>query len=286
MNIAYKGKFLREGLLAAGHRVYDLDLNANDSVVDALARAPFGIDFIFWEFFGAFSHVEAIAQVDCPLAVWCIDSPINEFWFKHIAKNADYVFVDQPQSVTNLAQAGIQAHWLPLPASPSYFQPVRAKELDLTFIGTIDAHRTKRSNLINLIKSRFDIQVISGVPIPKAQEIFSRSRIIINENFFPGLTLRILQGLSAGTVVFTEEINGQPDYGLKDGQDLIRFTSDNLLALLGETLANYHDYAEIAVNGQTACRAMYSGTKIVERLISILTTNRHRQGNRDQVDFS
>lgn len=270
MNIAYKGKFLREGLLAAGHQIYDLDVNNGISLDAALKTAPFAIDFVFWEFFGAFSALRSFTQVDCPVAAWCIDAPINEFWFKHIARNADLVFVDQPQAIRSLAQCGIQAHWLPLPAPPSFFQPQRKKEFDLTFIGTIDANRIKRKNLVKLIKSKFNMQVLAGVPIHATQEIFSKSKVIINENFFPGLTLRILQGLSAGTVVFTEEFGDQGDYGLANGQDLVCYNSDNILSLLDETISNYQDYAQIGANGQKTCRNLFASEIVVERLTALL----------------
>lgn len=263
MNIIYKGGFLREGLLAAGHSILDFKPGPEQDLHACIDNYGFSPDLILWEMFGGHSDLAGLKQCECPVVIYCVDSPINEFWLKHVARNADYVFVDQPQSVENLALAGLESTWLPLPAPRSYFQPQRPKKHDITFIGTVDHYRQKRKNVLDLIAKKFNINIMSGIPIPEAQKVFSESRIIINENFFPGLTLRVLQGLAAGTVVFTERSPLGSDFGLKDREDLIYYDSSDLLDQLAEVLGNYDNFASIATHGQRACEALYAAETLI-----------------------
>lgn len=46
---------------------------------------------------------------------------------------------------------------------------------------------------MNLIKSKFDINIMFGVDIAEPQKIFVEAKIILNGNFFPGLMMRVLQ---------------------------------------------------------------------------------------------
>lgn len=268
MNIAFKGHFLREGLLSNGHYIHDLTIKNDENLNDALQSAPVPIDLVIWELFGAFSNIQALAPCEQPVAVFCIDTPLNEFWLKPCAKNIDYIFVDQPQSVSSLADCGIAASWLPLPAQKSYFQPLRRKKFDITFIGRTNNLRIKRNNILKLVSSKFKINIMAGMDIPTTQNIFSESKIILNENFFPGLTLRVLQGLGSGSIVFTEQSPYSDNFGLVDNHDLVFYNSDNILERLSELLEHYENYGDIGLYGQAKCRELYSCERTASELIS------------------
>lgn len=267
MKIAYKGQFLREGLLENGHELYDLDLKDGKNLESALKSLPAPADLVVWEFYGGISDLPSFSRCLPPVAAYCIDAPLNEFWLAPCMKNIEHVFVDQPQCVPALAKKGINASWLPLPARKSWFQPRRDKIHDITFIGRITDFRQKRKNLLKLIQSRFRLNVQTGLDIPTTQKIFSESRIIINENFFPGLTMRVLQGLSAGSVVFTEQSPYDHDFGLEDKLDLIQYNPANLIDRLGETLDNYDQYAQIGAQGQKTCARLFSSRVIAARML-------------------
>ncbi|MBD5646187.1 MAG: hypothetical protein HDQ89_00705 [Desulfovibrio sp.] len=272
MNIAYKGTFLREGLLLNGHQVHDLTLNEGGDLQAALKAAPFPVDLVIWELFGGYSNIHALAPCEQPLVGYCIDTPLNEFWIKNCAKNFDHVFVDQPQCVPSLAAHGIEASWLPLPAKNAYFQPPREKKHTLTFIGSTTAQRLKRTNLLRLIRSRVDIHCMSGLDVAASQKIFSQSRIILNENYFPGLTLRVLQGLSAGSIVFTEQSPYGHDFGLEDGRDLVTYTPHTVLERLAELVEKHEDFAAIGLHGQETCRRLFSSGKVAAELLARVGT--------------
>ncbi|MDE5831655.1 MAG: glycosyltransferase [Desulfovibrio sp.] len=272
MKIAYSGKFLKEGFLKLGHDVIEFD--GQDQPGRANDFAAEKAELAIVEFYGGFSRLDLVERVDAPLAAYFIDSPLNEFWIRELAPTIDYVFVDQPQCVKSLAAAGIHAEWLPLPARDEYFQPPREKRHDITFIGTVDARRIKRNNLLKLIGSKREINIQRGLPVRVAQEIFSQSKIILNENLFPGLTMRVGQGLGAGTIGLTEKAPFGDDFGLKDHEDLLYFGSEDILSIIDQVLAHYEDYSQIAEAGRQKCRVLYSSEKVAASILGSINTNR------------
>lgn len=282
MKIAYKGSFLCEGLLDNGHQVYELPVSNGENLESLLKALPGSVDLVVWELFGGFSDLTALSGCDVPVAAYCIDTPLNEFWLKPCLKNIDYVFVDQRQCVSSLADSGIRASWLPLPAQKSWFQPGRDKEYDITFIGTTGGFRPKRNNLLKLLQSRFKVNIMAGLDIPAVQKVFSESRITINENFFPGLTMRVLQGLSAGTIVFTEQSPYGDDFGLKDGRDVVCYNPDNVIERLAGLSEHYDRFADIAMNGQQKCRELYSCGHLAKDLLTGISADGMRKKNLDE----
>ncbi|MDE7242173.1 glycosyltransferase [Desulfovibrio sp.] len=268
MNIAYKGRFLREGLLQNGHHVHDIKLGEGQNLQDALNAAPVPIDLVIWELFGGMSDLQALTPCDQPIAAYCIDTPLNEFWLKNCVRNMDFVFVDQQQCVPTLSSGAGEAAWLPLPAQQSYFQPQREKSRDITFIGTTNSQRVKRNNILKLLGSRYSVDILSGLDMAESQKIFSESRIVLNENFFPGLTLRVVQGLAAGSIVYTERSPYGHDFGLRDGRDLLLYDPQNILDRIGEVLQNYGDHAAIGRQGQERCRELFDGGRVAAELLS------------------
>lgn len=235
--------------------------------------------------FGPASAIQALEPCETPVALFCIDTPLNEFWLRPVLKNADYVFVDQPQCVSPLAGLGISAAWLPLPAQNFYFQPRRDKKYDLTFVGTTNGTRLKRNNLLKFIQSKFKINIMSGLSINQTQDVFSRSKIILNENFFPGLTLRVLQGLSSGSATITKRSPYGDDFGLEDNRDLVLYNPANILDAIAGLLDNSGQREEIAYKGREKCRELFSSQKIAMDLLA-KTGHADKRRNYSDGDFA
>lgn len=277
MNIAFKGRFLREGLLQNGHHVHDIEPGKGQNLQDALNAAPVPIDLVVWELFGAMSDLQALTPCEQPVAAYCIDTPLNEFWLKNCVQNLDYVFVDQQQCVPALSGGGGEAAWLPLPAQEAYFQPQRAKSRDITFIGTTNSQRAKRNNILRLLGSRHSLDILSGLDLAESQKIFSESRVVLNENFFPGLTLRVVQGLAAGSLVYTERSPYGHDFGLRDGQDLVLYDAHTILDRLAELLEKPGDCDAIGRHGQERCRELFAGGRVAAELLSRIGLQKRRK---------
>lgn len=284
MKIAYRGQFLKECLQEEGHTLLELAHEPGLSLKGQLDNFGTTVDLVLLELYGGRFFPDCIDECGVPLAGYFIDTPINEFWLKHLAPNLDFVFVDQLQSVKSLARYGIKSAWLPLPAQKSFFQPARKKIHDLTFIGTVDGNRLKRKNLLALVKTGIDINVMSGIPIHEAQKVFAESKIILNENFFPGLTLRVLQGMAAGTIVFTERSPYGHNFGFIDRQDLVYYDSGTILPGLKEILTNYEKFSEIALKGQTKCASLYGSERTVGRILARVGNSRREVSCRPGLD--
>ncbi|MBQ4132677.1 MAG: glycosyltransferase family 1 protein, partial [Desulfovibrionaceae bacterium] len=213
-------------------------------------------DLVLMELYGSSLPVPPDLHA-CPyrLAAWCIDSSINEFWLSELLPLMDDVFVDQLSSVKTLARRGINAVWLPLCISESCFRGPQAKEYEISFVGRTSSLRKKRNNLIRLLSLHYRLHQAQGISRDEMQNIFARSKIVLNENLFSGLTLRVLQGMAAGALVLTEAGGEGVDRFFVDGKHLLTYTPDNIVSRIACILDDFPSHEAIARAGQEACRA-------------------------------
>lgn len=271
MRIAYRGNFLREGLLAAGHEIIEIPKK------DSLNLDNTSADLVLLELFGNNIPLAGLSGCRQNLVAYCVDSPINEFWLRDACKLFDYVFVDQKSTLNNFGAAGINARWLPLCAQKAYFTDNTPEKIhDISFVGSIDGGRTKRCNLLRLLQGAFPLNIRSGISVGQTQQVFSQSRTILNENLFPGLTLRVFQGMAANSLVFTEESSVVANGPFRDNEHMVCFNSNNVIEKLNLVLSSYHKYEEIAHNASRVCRAAHtSETRAAELLDAIGQNDAH-----------
>lgn len=254
MKILYAGHFLGEGLRQNGHEVVDFTLKAEDSL-DALVTAS-GVapDLVLIELWGNTPLPLTIFECRYRLAAYCIDSPLNEFWLAPLLRLFDDVFVDQLSSVATLKRHGINAVWLPLCVFDADFRSATEKAYGLAFVGRTTASRSKRKNLLHYLQHHFPVHVAKDVSRATMLDIFARSNAVLNENLFSGLTLRVLQGLASGSLVFTEEGGLGVDRFFEDGRHLVCYNPGNILKKLADIQANAAAYRQIGLEGQRVCR--------------------------------
>jgi len=268
MVIVYQGHFLGEGLRLLGHDVRPLRFNSEASANDQIEAVCAEPDLVLLELWGATALPRDFYACRHRLAAYCIDSCINEFWLAELLQAMDDVFVDQLSSVRILSRHGINAVWLPLCVSESNFRAPQAKDYDLTFIGRLSDDRVKRRNLIRYIARHYPMHHVEGVSVAEMQDIFARSKIVLNENFFNGLTLRVLQGLAAGAVVLTEAGGEGVCQYFSHDQHLVYYTPDTILSRIDMILGNYERYEAVAHRGQMACRAGHTSRVRAGELLS------------------
>lgn len=270
MKIAHQGPFLAEGLRELGHELFPLRLDGQssfDQQVEAVCPAP---DLVIIEHMANRPIPPDIGESRRRLVAYCIDSCLSEFVLCDYMRLFDKVFVDQPSSVAELKKFGIEATWLPLCVSGNYFRAAQNKEHDITFVGRLSPHRVKRGNLLRLIQKHFHVNIVEGVSEAEMQDIFARSKIVLNENLFSGLTLRVLQGLASGSLVLTEADGDGVSAHFTDGTHLLCFTPQNIIELIRRVLDNYSEYEGIAAAGQAACLAGHTSAARAAELLSRL----------------
>jgi len=159
--------------------------------------------------------------------------------------------------------------------------PVPPEEF-LTFVGRVTPHRPKRANLLRLLQRHTPIRVVQDVSRSRMQDLFARSRVVLNENLFSGLTLRVLQGLASGALVLTEAGGDGVDAHFADGVHLACYGPDTLLPRLADIRARPEHYQAIARAGQAACRQGHTSAVRAREFLDILA--RGRAGNPRRED--
>jgi hypothetical protein len=251
--ILYAGSFLREGFEALGWEVVPLVLDGSRTFQDIIESTCPDADLIFIEFFGKRILPREMFACSYPVCAYCIDSPLNEFWFADLARLFDWVFVDQVSSVTTLRARGIDALWLPLCVPSSAFRFATRKEHFLTFVGRTTVYRKKRSNLLALLQKHFDITIQQNISPDTMQTLFSRSHVVLNENFFSGLTLRVFQVLASGSLLLTEAGGQGVERYFTREKHLLTYSPDTLLPLVDKLHKDIAAWEDVALAGQQAC---------------------------------
>jgi len=283
----------RRALRACGHHVvacgetpgHDVQLPLpQQSIANAAAAAGFEPDLVLVELFGGvFPLFQGMEDCPYPLAAYTVDASLNLFWLRHLAKLFDFVFVDQKDAVPALAEAGVAARWLPLAVDPlEYPTTPQPKAYDLVFVGRLTAQRRKRANLIDKIASRYDIHVVGrpGDPWlrePEMAALFAQARLVINENIFDGVTMRLFQALAAGAMLLTERTeNGLADLFVP-GVHLDCFTPDTLFATIDRYLRQPELRESMAAAGQAEVLARHTATVRMQELCDAIQRDEARQ---------
>lgn len=271
MKIVYSGSYLKEGLIRLGAELFPLDINAGKDFTTCVYEACPAPDFVLLEFFGKTFLGKNIVDCPVPCIAYCFDTPINLYLLEHVLKLFDYVFVDQKKAVSDLAQHNIHAVWLPFCVTDNWFRAINANPTyELTFVGRFSSFRIKRSNLLKYVKEHHEVNEWADVSFSEMQDIYANSRIILNENLFNGLNLRLLQGMATGSLVLTEsDMDGVADF-FKDGEHIVCYNSSNIIDIIQDILDNPQKYSKIAAEGQKICREKHTSTVRAQELFSQL----------------
>ena len=148
-----------------------------------------------------------------------------------------------------------------------------AKKYDISFVGINTPHRPKRYNILNLLLQNYNVHIRRDVSNRELLDIFSESRIVLNENLFDGFTLRIFQGLASGSLLLTEAWGAGTQQHFTDRQHLVCYTPQTLLPLVKRILERPETYAPIAQAGQSICRQEHTSEIRAAQLLSALENN-------------
>jgi len=272
MRIVHSGWFLEEGFRKVGCEVTPLQLDATKTINELVEEAGVVPDVVFIELFGRTSLPRELHNCRYPLAAYCIDSPLNEYWYIPLMKLFNFVYVDQLSSLPKFRRNGIHAHWLPLCVSEADFRPATEKQYEITFVGRMTAHRTKRTNLINHIKKQFPLNVVDGVSRATMLDTFAASRIVLNENFFSGLTLRFFQALASGSLLLTERRGYGVRQHFQEGEHFIGYSPNDIIATITHIEQAFDCFAPIAAAGQQECMLHHTSECRAGSVVASLTS--------------
>ncbi len=276
MRIAYSGWFLREGFEKLGCEVVPFRLDAGKTLDACVEDACHDPDCVFVELLGRTNLPQAIFKSRHRLAIYCIDSALNEYWLIPLARLCDAVYVDQLPSVEKFRTNGVPATWLPLCVAENDFRQPAEKTHLITFVGRTTEHRIKRNNLLAYLKNHFPINVVQDVPKATMLDIFASSRIVLNEDIFPGLNLRFFQALASGSLLLTERHGHGVGRHFQEGRHYVGYSPEDLVRTIGDMERSYERYAPIAARGQEACRRHHTSEHRARLVIEDLDTKASR----------
>ncbi|MDR2352902.1 MAG: glycosyltransferase [Deltaproteobacteria bacterium] len=195
---------------------------------------------VFTDNIGRHAWPEGLSKIyGIPKIYYAVDTPINFWWQKNYAQLFDHVFVDQLPYVSQLEALGIPATWLPVGVDTKSYLPQNKEEpeklYDFGFVGVIDSQvRPKRDRLVNLISQHYTLKTMGGresdwVGPDESSTIYRQSKLALNENLFPGVTMRMLEAMASGAVLFTEKAGGDLGEIFKPGEDFAWFEPHELL---------------------------------------------------------
>jgi glycosyltransferase involved in cell wall biosynthesis len=276
--------YLSAQLRALGHQVLTVGLEPDCDLVLTLAdyrmeqilkKIRFQPDWVI--FIDSLQRMIPRGLENCPypLALFCLDSTINRFWQIPFAQISHLVLFDQkPESV--LAQAkGLNSLWFPLCADTSIYNPQRRdKAFDISFIGNRNPHtRQKRENILRALSGRFNLTIFDGNPPLDAlqtAEVYRKSKLVLNENLFPAVNLRLFEAMACGSAVLSEDTAPGLEDLFQDSKELITYNPENLLEKTAYYLEKGEEREAIAFSGCHNILNFHNLEKRAKELITLL----------------
>ena len=203
---------------------------------------------IYTDHLGRHAWPEGLELIDIPKIYYAVDTPINFWWQKHFAGLFDLCYVDQKPYVERLTSQGLESRWLPVAVNTSAYRsqdsgPVD-KIYDFGFVGVVnDQARAKRSRLVKQLSGRFSLKTMGDhqegwVNPEDSAALYRQSRLILNENLFPGVTTRMFEAMASGTALFTEKAGSDLGELFLPGEDFAWFEPQELFEAADYSLAD------------------------------------------------
>jgi hypothetical protein len=143
----------------------------------------------------------------------------------------DKVYVSEFLDAQHLKLCGFNnVDWLPGAFCPDWFKPLDhlQKEIDVGFIGQLDdtvvRNKTTRKRMFNALAKKFNTVVNQNIRGPAVNEMFNKSKILIERTIFCNMGSRIFETIGSGGFGL---INKYPCYnGLEQlGMDGVHFVT-------------------------------------------------------------
>ena len=219
-----------------------------------------------------------IHEISCLKIYYAIDVHLNYYWQKHYSRLFD-LFVSSQKNFTEYHEKNFQQKsiWLPWGADNKKeitFKPFKKRKYTVSFVGVIDKNRLKRKNIVNTIEKKHKLFISGDKPENKVSydemlNIYSDSKIVINESINNEINFRYFEATYAGALLFTEEINNGENLLFKPDEEILTFNCNNMLEKLSDLLKDEKSAEKIAFQGFKKTRNMHT---LQNRVATLLKT--------------
>jgi tetratricopeptide (TPR) repeat protein len=201
-----------------------------------------------------------LERVSIPKAFYAIDPHYNSHWHKYYLGVFDTVFVSFAQYLDEYRAINPNTHHLPhAHDADSYHEFPGMRDLDVVFVGHVDPEcRPQRSRLLDALKDRFSVTIRSGIWNEEVAKLYSRAKIVFNDNDQGVLNPRNFEAMACGALLVTNPAVGLEEL-FEDRRDLVVYHDvDELVRLVDHYLKADAERERIAVGGRERTGARHS----------------------------
>lgn len=205
---------------------YDIALSNHNSIESVLERLPSGFApdaVVYHDDSHPYFRVEGLERCSLPILFYQVDAHIHYRWFPMMAGLASAVWVAQRDYLPYYVAQNPSSEWVPLWA-PTWNRAERNRDIEVSFRGSLDrVQRAARVEFFNAVNQHVAVDVAAG----PYQDVYSRSRIVLNESIGDDLNFRIFEAISSGAMVLTPRVKNGLDLLFRDGVHLVTYERGN-----------------------------------------------------------
>lgn len=268
-----------ESLRSLGHEVLvggfreDLPLKippfADISKIVSEDLKDFAPDVVVWLDDSSPSLYHGFEKLTCLSVFYSVDVHHHHRAHKFMSHMFDLTLVAQKDYLHFFETVGVSPVWFPLWAS-RYAEPSEEKTYDSVFIGTMNPElNPDRVEFFTKLKNKVSLHVGQG----QWWEIFTKSRIVINQTVRGDLNFRVFEALISGALLLTEKSeNGLTDL-FNDTEHLLMYEKGNVddaAQKIELSLANAETSQRIATQGRNEVLKNHTELARSKTLLSLL----------------
>lgn len=189
-----------------------------------------------------------LEKLDIPLVGYLVDSHLHSYWHKYFAHVFDHCFVAQKNHFLDFSNDSTACTLLPLFAPDDLLLNFK-RDIEVSFVGTLDAQKNpQRVDFIGRFGTHLPLTVAKG----SYQEIFNRSRIILNQSVLDDINFRVFEAMACGGMLLTDAIGNGLDELFTDGTHLVLYEKGNVADAVAKAsyyLEHENERSRIAARG-------------------------------------
>lgn len=175
-----------------------------------------------------------LERLNIPLVGYLIDSHLHYDWHRYFSQVFDHCFIAQKNYFQAIQHENKNCSWLPLFA-PNDLCLNRERDIDICFVGTLDVGRNpERVKFIQTFNQHLPLTVRHGA----YQELYSRSRIILNQSVRDDINFRVYESMACGGLLLTDDVENGLEEMFNNGIHLILYEKGNVFDAMEK--ANYY----------------------------------------------
>jgi hypothetical protein len=198
-----------------------------------------------------------LEKLEIPIVGYLIDSHLHIDWHIYFARVFDHCFVAQQNHFNEICLKCSDCSLLPLFA-PGDLSLNLSRDIDICFVGTLDATKNpERVRFIDSFKRQYPLTVAQG----SYQELFNRSRIILNQSVNDDINFRVFEALACGGMLLTDSVGNGLEKLFSNGKHLVIYEKGNVADAICKVkyyLANEHERQDIALAGHLETLSRHS----------------------------